>query len=262
MKNSYVQDDFIVALLLLIILFGILVLLYRLQSKKKTICVLMNKNLELQTTCKEYSNLLTKKDLLLKEIHHRVKNNLQLIISLLSIDLQKQANYNLQGVLKKIESRIVAMSIIHHKLCEEEKFIKLNFQDYLENLIENIKECYHVENNISFTINSKNIFFDIDTAIPLGLIINELTCNTIKYAFNKNQQGNIKIIIKKRNEFNYSLFIGDNGIGIKKTEQINKSIGLDLVRLLVVQLNGEIKTLQLKGTNYLINFYEIKTDIK
>lgn len=251
-------DDITLVLLLLFVILSFF-FIYSIQNKKKTICMLMNKNLELQTTCKEYSNLLTKKDLLLKEIHHRVKNNLQLIISLLSIGIEKKTNYDLQGVLKKIESRIVAMSIIHHKLCEEERFIKLNFQDYLEKLVDNIKQCYQINSNIVFTINSKNIFFDIDTAIPLGLIINELVCNSLKYAFKNNQQGSLKIIIKQRSDHEYTLFIGDNGIGIKdKVEQPNKSIGLDLVGLLVKQLDGKIKKLQLKGTNYLINFSEIK----
>lgn len=179
MEKNINLEYYIILLLLFTSLLTILFLLRKLKNKRETICLLMNKNLELQTTCKEYADLLNKKDLLLKEVHHRIKNNLQLIISLLSIDIQKHPNYYLQSVLNKIESRIVAMSIIHHKLCEMEKFSKFNFQDYLENLIDSIKECYSVNNNITVTIKSKDIYFDIDTAIPLGLIINELICNTL-----------------------------------------------------------------------------------
>ncbi len=234
----------------------VLLLMYHEENNRKKVRQLIQDKVGLQNANKEYLRLINKKDLLLKEIHHRVKNNLQLIISLISVNIESHHKVDINDVLKKVESRIIAMAIIHHKLCEEEKFTKLDMQDYLEKLIENIKESYQL-NNIEYTIYSKNICFDLDTAIPLGLIINEMLCNSIKHAFDKADKGTIKIIIKQRTNIDYTLFIGDNGKGICSKSICTKSIGMELIYLLVKQINGSIKRTNTKGTNYIINFQEV-----
>lgn len=249
-------NKFILLITILLIIYFLIILILKI----KTINKLTRINLELQLICKEQIDLIKKKNLLIKEIHHRVKNNLQLIISLLSHNFDQNDNLDLKEVINKIESRIFAMAIIHYKLCGEEEILKINFQDYLEELISNIKDCYDNNNNISIEINSKDIFFDIDTSIPIGLIINELVINSLKYAFNPNIIGKISIVIKKQNENQFLLLIGDNGKGIKNVPLLEGkvSIGLNLVELLVKQLKGEMKKINQKGTNYIIIFSEKK----
>lgn len=243
-------------LLLLVLILLALFLIKKSQNQKREILKLILEKTDLQVASKEYLRILNKKDLLLKEIHHRVKNNLQLIVSLLSINIDSHHQISIEDVLKIVQSRIIAMAIIHHKLCEEEKFTKLDMQEYLEKLIENIKESYQVE-NIEFIIYSKNISFDLDTAIPLGLMINELVCNTIKYAFENTEKGIFKIIIKQRSDIDYTLYVGDNGNGNCLTNKQTTAIGMELVYLLVKQINGNIQKLKTKGTNYIINFQEV-----
>lgn len=245
--------DFIYFLLLILIV--ILLIRKTLNQKKKILNLILEKK-NLQDSSKEYLRILNKKDLLLKEIHHRVKNNLQLIVSLLSVNIENHQGVKIEDVLKKVESRIIAMAMIHQKLCEEEKFTKLDIQDYLEKLVDNIKSSYQVD-NIDFIICAKNIYFDLDTAIPLGLLINELLCNSIKYAFKTSEKGIFKIIIKQHSDFNYTLSIGDNGNGNCSANYQTSSIGMELVYLLVKQIDGDIQKLNIKGTNYIINFQEV-----
>ena len=145
------------------------------------------------------------------------------------------------------------MCIRDRNLYQTENFANINFQEYLEHLIANIKQTFN-ENNIEYVIETHQNSFDLDTAIPLGLIINELVCNALKHAFPSNLKGRIEIEICKTTDNTYELQIGDNGVGVSSDKQNSNSIGLELVSLLVMQLKGKIQKLDKTGTNYKIIF--------
>lgn len=150
------------------------------------------------------------------------------------------------------------MALIHENLYQTEKLDEVNFQKYVENLVESIQGTYqHQNKNINTQVSAPNINFDIQTSIPIGLIINELYCNSLKHAFPKNQTGNVQIEIKNINNETYQMIISDDGTGIEKAENRKKTLGLELVQLLVQQLKGNIETFFENGTKYVITFNEI-----
>lgn len=243
--------------LLSIALMFIFILLFKYyRNKQKGSLLLATKNEELLQINNLLNNSNKEKEILLKEIHHRVKNNLQLVMSLLNIQAQDTQNISIQDFLEKGQSRIATMSLIHQNLYQTENFVEINFQTYLTNLIENIKRTFS-KNNVEFEINTHDNSFDLDTSIPLGLIINELVCNALKHAFPKDLKGRIEIEIQKHKTESFLLKIKDNGIGIIKSEKNNTSIGLELVSLLVLQLKGKINRIDDFGTSYNIEFREI-----
>jgi two-component sensor histidine kinase len=243
--------------LLSIALMFIFILLFKYyKNKQKGNLLLATKNEELLQINNLLNNSNKEKEILLKEIHHRVKNNLQLVMSLLNIQAQDTQNISIQDFLEKGQSRIATMSLIHQNLYQTENFVEINFQTYLTNLIENIKRTFS-KNNVEFEINTHDNSFDLDTSIPLGLIINELVCNALKHAFPKDLKGRIEIEIQKHKTESFLLKIKDNGIGIIKSEKNNTSIGLELVSLLVLQLKGKINRIDDFGTSYNIEFKEI-----
>ena len=199
---------------------------------------------------------LAEKNILIKEIHHRVKNNLQLVMCLLNIQSRKNNNDEINDFIEKGQTRISSMSLIHQNLYQSDNLEKVNFHDYLLELIESIKNCLNDSKKIEFNVNVQSISFDIQTAIPLGLIINELVCNSIKYAFPNEAYGKINIQITYiKSDEKYILFYSDDGIGMDiNVNNKPKSIGLKLIKLLTEQLNGTIKTNSLNGLEYEIIF--------
>lgn len=252
------QKQFIVLILSISLsLFLIVVFLIKIYlNNKKNNRLVMLKNEDLFNLNIQLEQANTEKTILLKEIHHRVKNNLQLVMSLLNIQAQDSQNISINDFLEKGQSRIATMSLIHQNLYQTENFVQINFETYLVNLIENIKQTFS-NTNVEFEINTHDNRFDLDTSIPLGLIINELVCNALKHAFPKDLNGRIEIEIQKNKTEYYLLKIKDNGIGINKSEKNNTSIGLDLVSLLVLQLKGKIDRFDDFGTTYNIEFKEI-----
>jgi two-component sensor histidine kinase len=238
--------------LFLIVIFLIIIYL----TNKKNNRLVMLKNEDLSNLNKQLEQANTEKTILLKEIHHRVKNNLQLVMSLLNIQAQDSQNISIKDFLEKGQSRIATMSLIHQNLYQTENFVEINFETYLINLIESIKQTFS-NTNVEFEINTHNNSFDLDTSIPLGLIINELVCNALKHAFPKDLKGKIEIEIQRNNSESFLLKIKDNGIGINKSKKSNSSIGLELVSLLAMQLKGRINRIDDFGTSYNIEFKEI-----
>ena len=215
------------------------------------------KNKTIQENVEKLEKSLKEKELLLKEIHHRVKNNFQLVTSLLNIQSREADSKDLDAFVEKIQNRIISMSLIHENLYQTERLDKVNFQEYVKNLIENIKKSFHFHTHKIITnIEIPNCNFDIQTAIPLGLIINELYCNILKYSF-PNNEGTISIELIKLDESEYQLIVLDNGIGMTEVKKNNKGIGVELVYLLAEQLNGNVDLINDNGTKYIIKFKEI-----
>ncbi len=212
---------------------------------------LIKKNIALNTLNNVFKDSIASKDLQLKEIHHRIKNNLQLIVSLLNIEANNNST-SLEAFLLKGQSRIHSIAAIHTNLYENEFSNKINLQNYLESIVQNLSQIY--QNDVTIEINAKDTVLDPETAIPIGLIITELVSNAFKHAFIKNNSGCIKIDIIKTKHNKYNMTIQDNGIGFPEKPIAKISIGLDLVSMMVLQINGELQRKNQQGAFYNISF--------
>jgi two-component sensor histidine kinase len=191
------------------------------------------------------------KEILLKEIHHRVKNNLQIISSLLNLQSGTLSDDLSKTAVTESRSRVKSMALIHQLLYQSEMFTNINFATYLEQLMSSLNSTYcKPGENIRYKISAEPIKLDIDRAIPMGLIINELATNAYKYAFQEKKEGNIEICLTKQPENDLLLSIADNGIGLPERIDIQKtnSLGLRLVNLLVKQLKANIDHVRKNGT--------------
>ncbi|MEO8398183.1 MAG: MASE1 domain-containing protein [Ignavibacteriaceae bacterium] len=205
----------------------------------------------------QMENSLKEKEILLKEIHHRVKNNLQIVSSLINLQSNYINNEKTQAILKESQNRIQSMALIHEKLYKSKAFVKINIKEYFGELIAYLYDSYNTnENEINLHLDIEDISLDIEKIISLGLIINELISNALKHGFTE-KRADGKIIIKlKSKENSVNLEVINNGkefpmnIDFKNTE----SLGLQLVNTLTEQLNGSLELLRNGGTTFVINF--------
>ncbi|TDS17026.1 two-component sensor histidine kinase [Maribacter caenipelagi] len=207
------------------------------------------------------------KENLLKEVHHRVKNNLQTVSSLLSLQSRNIETGPMKGLLKGTQNRVIAMAMVHEMLYMRNDISHIEYKSYVQELSEYlIRSIKGNDNNVDLIIDIPDIKLGIDTAIPLGLLINETLTNALKYGIESDQDGEISIKLQKDNEQEncYILEIGDNGIGFPETinHKNTKSLGLKLIHNLTRQLRGTIqRDNSKKGTNYIIKFQEIKQQL-
>jgi PAS domain S-box-containing protein len=197
---------------------------------------------------------LEEKVVLLREIHHRVKNNLQIIISLLNLQSRYIEDERTQQLIRESQNRIRAMAHVHEKLYQSEDISKINLDDYVRFLGNSLFQFYGMKGKgITFTTDIKDISLDINTAIPAGLMINELISNSLKYAFPGGRKGEISIAIKRENN-SLSILFADTGVGIPSDFdwRTAKSLGLRLVISLVEQLDGTIELDRTEGTAFTI----------
>ncbi len=208
---------------------------------------------------KNLHSSLKEKEVLLKEIHHRVKNNLQIISSLLNLQTSFLKEEESIQAIESSRNRIRSMAIVHEKLYQTENFVQINFKDYVHELVKNLANSYKSENDVIYKIEVETTFANIDLATSLGLIITELIANSVKHAFIgiKNDSKN-EIIIGGNliNDNCYKLIFKDNGVGLPKDYDINssESLGLQLVTSLVEQINGTVSVDNTSGTQYDITF--------
>ena len=205
---------------------------------------------------KKIKAALKEKELLLKEIHHRVRNNMQIISSMLSIQEIQIKDQAAQRVFRESWTRIRSMSLVHEKLYQSEDFTKINFEEYTKSLTADLFLTYDVDpDNIKLKRNIKDVYLDINIAIPCGMIISELVSNSLKYAFRKGQKGEITINFISTNNV-YELTVGDDGKGLPKYLDFRnaESLGLQLVRLFCKKIDANIKLNRGKGTSFKIVF--------
>jgi PAS domain S-box-containing protein len=198
-------------------------------------------------------NSLKEKETLLKEIHHRVKNNLQIISSILNLQSSYVNDPNVLNVLKESQFRIKSMAYIHESLYQHKDFSRINFSEYITNLSKNLLYSYaQLDNSIELKLQLDEIFLDIDISIPLGLIVNELLTNSLKYAFKENK-GIITIEMKQKEE-KIQLKIADNGVGLPKNFDIyaTETLGLQLVTTLIEQIDAQLELINKNGTQFII----------
>jgi len=203
---------------------------------------------------------LEEKGVLLREIHHRVKNNLQIIISLFNLQTSYVQDENAYKALKEGQDRIKSMALIHERFYQSDGLSKIDFDEYIKKLAENLFQSFKIApDSVNLKINAERISLDIDTAVPCGLIINEIVSNSLKHAFVDNRKNAcVTIDLAQTSEGKYRLVISDNGIGMPASFSVDNSdsLGIQLVEALTDQLEG---TMQLEnrpneGLKYTINF--------
>jgi two-component sensor histidine kinase len=193
--------------------------------------------------------------LLLKEIHHRVKNNLEVVSGLLALQSAKMDDPTMQEVMLASQNRVHSMGILHQKLYQSEHLAFIEMKNYFENLCINILDSYNETERIKVNIEMKELEMDVDTAVPLGLIVNELLTNSLKYAFPKGEKGHIELSLENLNEDNFQLKISDNGVGkALDAKAKGTGFGTQLVDLLTRQIDGNLMQDVSNGTMILINF--------
>ena len=206
---------------------------------------------------------LQEKELLLREIHHRVKNNMQIISSLLRLQSRYVTDEKYLEMFKDSQNRIMSMALVHEKLYDSNDLTRINIKNYINDLVGNLLESYRMDKNITIMDASiDDVALGIDAAIPCGLIISELVSNSLKHAFPDNTGGGIRISLSRTDD-TVKLIISDNGIGLPEAVDFRntESLGLRLVTILTEnQLNGEINLNRNNGTEFNITFKGGKED--
>lgn len=197
------------------------------------------------------------KEVLLKEIHHRVKNNLQIISSLINLQIHNIADRNAVGLLKECQSRIKTIAMVHEKMYQFGDLARVDIGNYVESLTSHISHMYLADPaSVTIKVNAKGVYLPIDQAIPCALLINELVVNSMKHAFPEHKGGEIDINMSADENEHYVLTVSDNGIGLPPgTDCRNaKSLGMQLVTTFVNQLHGTMELVDKPGTTFKISF--------
>ncbi|NDC82195.1 PAS domain S-box protein [bacterium] len=209
-------------------------------------------------TLQELQQSVDEKDVLLKEIHHRVKNNLQIISSMLNIQGHYFGDPHVKAVFKECQNRIRSMALVHETLYQSKSLANIEFSTYIKNLVNRIAATYReISHTVDVTILVPEVSFHIDTAVACGLIVNELVTNAFKYAFEGRASGQLWVTLIEHDS-KYLLTVRDNGIGLPRGIDIKKSnsMGLELVMTLSRQLDAEIEIDKINGTSFTLVFSE------
>lgn len=196
------------------------------------------------------------KEVLLKEVHHRVKNNLQMIQSLLNLQARSIQDPHTLEVFTESQQRIKAMALVHEKLYQSDSLAQISFAEYVRSLTRDLIQSCMVNSGVQVLIQVDELELAVDAAIPCGLIINELFANAIKYAFPQNRSGTILVQFTPDLAHGYRLTVADNGVGLPESvePQTTKSLGLRLVHALTRQLRGTLELDRDSGTRFTITF--------
>nr|WP_298928119.1 sensor histidine kinase [uncultured Allomuricauda sp.] len=211
---------------------------------------------------REIQERIDEKETLLKEVHHRVKNNLQTVSSLLSLQSRSIADEKISSIIKSSQNRVVSMAMVHEMLYKRDDYLsKIELKPYVKELCEYlVRSVKGNTNNVKVKLDIDENKLSIDTVIPLGLIINETITNALKYGIKEDKTGEILISLRKLSDKRYEMYIGDNGIGYSDDidPKTSKSLGLKLIYNLARQLRGSItRDSEKKGTYYRMEFEEI-----
>lgn len=200
---------------------------------------------------------LVEKEVLIREIHHRVKNNLQIISSLLHIQSSKITSEEMVSMFTNCQNRVKSIALIHEKLYQTNSFTRVDFGSYTKNLVYYLFRMFDVKSDkVTLKLNVENVFLPMDTAIPCGLIINELVTNSLKHAFSDERRGEIVIETVYHSNNKFTLTIKDNGKGIPEDVDYynSRTVGFNLINSLVRQLGGNLVINRSEGTEFKITF--------
>ena len=213
-----------------------------------------NEQLELANT--QIRQTVAEKETLLKEIHHRVKNNLQLVSSLLDWQTEGISDPQIHKVVDEGRSRIRSMALMHEYLYKSESLAHVDVHKYLGDLADSLMRSYRPHTGIGIEKNITHAYFDADTVVPLGLITNELVSNAFKYAFADKANGTVWVMLERLNNEEFKLTVSDNGIGLPDNfdNMLHKSLGMQLVKTLVRQMKGTLQSYNNKGAVFEVQF--------
>jgi PAS domain S-box-containing protein len=200
---------------------------------------------------------LQEKEVLLQEIHHRVKNNLGIVSGLLQMQCRRTQDAQATAILRDSQNRIASIALVHEKLYRSEELADIDFAQYIPDLTTHLFDSYNISSNrVRLNIQVENASLNIEKAIPCGLIINELVSNALKYAFPDKQVGEIQVKFYQESGVNLILIIRDNGVGLSAEfdRTKTKTLGLTLVQGLVKQLRGNLDINSQQGTEFKITF--------
>ncbi|MCW3091662.1 MAG: tetratricopeptide repeat protein [Ferruginibacter sp.] len=244
----------------IVVFFLIAFILYRnnrIRSKVNKKLETLNLDLADKNTLLDHRN--EQNELLLKEIHHRVKNNLEVVSSLLALQSAKIDDPEIHDAMLASQNRVQSMGILHQRLYQSEHLAFIEMKNYFQNLCENILDSYNETERIKVDINMDEIDLDIDTAVPVGLIVNELLTNSLKYAFPNGKKGTIRVSLEKIGRDSLCLKISDNGVGkILHLQPKGTGFGTQLVDLLTRQIDGTLMQEINMGTLISIDFKRAK----
>ncbi|MEL7161972.1 MAG: sensor histidine kinase, partial [Bacteroidota bacterium] len=205
----------------------------------------------------ENEQLVREKEGLIGEIHHRVKNNLQVIASLLSLQRRALEDAGAINAMRESQGRVEAMGLIHQKLYQGNNIAAVDMSEYLTDLTETLLDAYRLDDRVELNLEVDRLQLDVDTAIPLGLIINELLTNSLKYAFPDARDGKISIDLVRENAGELRLTVADNGVGAADAAQPKgTAFGGNLVELLARKLRGRLEISTARGYSTTLRFRE------
>ncbi len=203
---------------------------------------------------KKIKEALAEKEVLLSELHHRVKNNLAIISGLFSLKIGNDPPSEARNVLVESRNRVISMSLIHNRLYKNNNFTDVNFEQYIAELISEINASYpSISGSVKVSTDIGDVVLNINVAVPCGLILNELLTNCYKHAFTGKGEGTIHVAFKQEHG-NYTLSVSDNGIGLSSGYQEKESLGLSVIEALSEQLNGSFDYVSDAGTTFVLKF--------
>lgn len=251
-----------VALFGSILILGLMIYLYR--AKQKRNAILRIQQDEINEHNMRLNQLLQEKEWLMKEIHHRVKNNLQIVSSLLNTQSSYLTNEDALTAIRDSQNRMEAISIVHQKLYQSENLSTINLENYIEELAQNIQNSFHAAGRVRFSFELEYIYLTTADTVPLGLILNEAITNSVKYAFAPGETGMISISMSATREGQYRLVVKDNGKGLPKHFDAKNcsSLGINLMVGLTEQLNGKFSIISDNGTVVTVIFHPSSAEVR
>jgi len=252
--NSGFRFDFLVISALVFLILGLLYKLYRTRNNYDERIAL--KEGEINNQNEILNKLFSEKEWLLKELHHRVKNNLQVVISLLNSQSAYLENKDALLAIQDSQHRMNAMSLIYQKIYEAENLAVIDMCWYIPELIAYLKGVFHTEKKISYKLDIECVDLDVAQAVPLGLILNEAIINAIKYSYPEMAQGEVNIRLKRIEDETYRLIISDNGVGVPNDAALKNrnSFGMHLMNGLSTQADGTFNIESNNGLTITIDF--------
>jgi len=218
----------------------------------------LNADLErrVEARTRELSETLAEREILLQEVHHRVKNNLQVISSLISMQVRALDDPSAKAALGECQNRVLAIALIHEKLYQSEDYALVPFSDYARSLVADVMHASQQGANVAVELAIDDVKLPMDRAIPCGLILNELIVNALRHAFPDGRRGKISVGISLPEEGRMTLDVRDDGVGLRPGFQLSEadSLGLQLVEALVEQLEAELRISTSPGTGFSLAF--------
>lgn len=253
-NDTIIKYVFIGGVVVLILFIALLYNGFRSKKKKNEELEIKRQKINEQNELNK--KMLLEKEWLLKEIHHRVKNNLQIVISLLNTQSAYLDNEDALMAIQNSQHRMHAMSLIHQKLYQSDNLANIDMSWYIYELISYMRECFATDNKINFVLDTEKVYLDVAQAVPLGLIINEAINNAIKYAFPLDKKGDVTIELKNTGENNYQLIVADNGVGLPENfeDTERNSLGMNLMMGLSDQIDGTFDMTNENGLKIKITF--------